>query len=246
MGRSERPPLWDSIDRTALSPPSPVLSGYDPAIGGNLLIEVQSLFGVEDSTVFTNYRRDDFFCRFYNLGDALLAALRISNPETDYGFWRRDGDLQAGGTETGTGEEFVRGELHNLNALIDLANNTWTVLIDEIPIFEKVPFNGTTQPCTLGPVAIKWQVAAGNRFAYGDNWMLVVGLSIETIEEFPPPLSIDSIVRNPPGSITHQLGCHSRVQLPDGMFTRPTKLIRRSSQLQQDRASRVEDLPADQ
>lgn len=119
-------------------------------------------------------------------------------------------------------------------------------MIDEIPNFEKVPFNGTNQTCTLGPVAIKWQVAAGNRFVYGDNWMLVVGLSIETIEEFPPPLSIDSIVRNPPGSITHQLGCHSRVQLPDGMFTRPTKLIRRSSQLQQDRASRVEDLPADQ
>jgi hypothetical protein len=176
--------------------------GYDPAVGGNPLIEVQSLFGIEDSTVLTNYRRDDFFYSFYNLGGALLAALRISNTETEYGFWRRDGDLQAGGTETDTGEDFVRGELHNLNALIDLANNTWTVLIDGIPIFENVTFNGTSQSRTLGPVAMEWQVAAGNRLAYGDNWMLVADLSIETIEEFPPPLIIDSIVRNPPGSIT--------------------------------------------
>jgi hypothetical protein len=138
-------------------------------MGGNPLIEVPSLFGVEDSTVFTNYRRDDFFYRFYNLGGALPAVLRISNTETDHGYWRRDGDLQAGGTETGTGEEFVRGELHNLNALIDLANNTWTILIDGIPIFEKVTFNGTNQSRTLGPVTMEWQVAAGNRFAYGDN-----------------------------------------------------------------------------
>ena len=85
MGHSKRPPLWDSIDR-----PSPALACYDPIIVGNPLIEVQSevqsLFGIEDSIVFTNYRRDDFFCRFYNLGGALLAALRISNTETDYRF----------------------------------------------------------------------------------------------------------------------------------------------------------------
>ena len=78
MGRSERPAAL-GFNRTALSPPSPVLSCYDPAMGGNPLIEVPSLFGVEDSTVFTNYRRDDFFYRFYNLGGALPAVLRISN-----------------------------------------------------------------------------------------------------------------------------------------------------------------------
>ncbi|MEO1836529.1 MAG: hypothetical protein ABGZ49_13660 [Akkermansiaceae bacterium] len=81
MGHSKRPPLWDSIDR-----PSPALACYDPIIVGNPLTEVQSLFGIEDSIVFTNYRRDDFFYRLYNLGGALLATLRISNPETDYRF----------------------------------------------------------------------------------------------------------------------------------------------------------------
>ena len=40
--------------------------GYDPIATGNPLVTFNLLFGVEDSTDFTNYRRDDFFITFYN------------------------------------------------------------------------------------------------------------------------------------------------------------------------------------
>ena len=53
---------------------------YDPAVGGNPLIEFQTLFGIEDST---NGRRDNFFISFYNINGNLLASLRLANGNND-------------------------------------------------------------------------------------------------------------------------------------------------------------------
>ena len=181
---------------------------YDPAAGGNPLIEFQTLFGIEDSTALTAFRRDDFFFSFYNMDGDLLAAIRISNTDSEYGFWRRDGSPGAGGTESDTGQDFVHGELHNLNARIDLNANRWSATLDGVPIFEDVLFNGTGIPRTLGPVAAEWQIAAGTPFGFGDNWMLVADLKVETIDLAPPPLKFDSLVREPTGefSLTWKAG----------------------------------------
>jgi len=175
---------------------------YDPAVGGNPLLEFQTLFGIEDSTEFTNFRRDDFFFSFYNMEGDLLAAIRISNADADYGFWRQNGSLHAGGTETDTGQEFIQGELHNLNARIDLGANRWTATLDGVPLFEDEIFNGTGVARTLGPVAAEWLVALGNPVGYGDNWMLVADLKVETVENPPPPLRIDSLQRDSLGEVT--------------------------------------------
>jgi hypothetical protein len=175
---------------------------YDPAVGGNPLLEFQMLFGIEDSTRLTNFRRDDFFLSFYNMDGALLAAIRISNRDSDFGFWRSTGNLAAGGTEIDTGQEFIHGELHNLSGQIDLQTNRWTVALEGVPLFGEVLFNGTGITRTLGPIAVEWQVAAGNPFGYGDNWMLVGDLRIETVEDPPPPIVIDSIVRSAGNSVT--------------------------------------------
>lgn len=180
---------------------------YDPAVGGNPLLEFQFLIGIEDSTSFTNFRRDDFFISFYNIGGALLAAIRISNRDAQFGFWRRDGNPQAGGTETDTGQEFIHGELHNLSGQINLETNQWTVALDGVPLFGNVTFNGTGIARTLGPIAVEWQVAAGNPIAFGDNWILVGDVRVETVEDPPPAIALDSIVHST-GNITLSWQAH--------------------------------------
>ncbi|MEO1836527.1 MAG: hypothetical protein ABGZ49_13650 [Akkermansiaceae bacterium] len=175
---------------------------YDPAVGGNPLLEFHMLFGIEDSTELTQFRRDDFFLSFYNMNGALLAAIRISNQDSDFGFWRSTGNLAAGGTEIDTGQEFIHGELHNLSGQIDLQTNRWTVALDGIPLFGEVLFNGTGITRTLGPIAVEWQVAAGTPNEYGDNWMLVSDIRIETVEYALPPIVFDSIARSADNTVT--------------------------------------------
>ncbi len=170
---------------------------YDPAVGGNPLIEFQTLFGIEDST---NGRRDNFFISFYNINGNLLASLRLANGNNDFGIWRRTGAISAGATESATAEDFIRGELHNLNARIDLVANTWTATLDGLPLFQNAVFNTTSQALTLGPVSAEWQLASALTSNWGDNWMLVADLRVETVDELPPV--IDSIVRNPSNSRT--------------------------------------------
>ena len=85
---------------------------YNPATESSAVTAFALLFGIEDSTEFTNYRRDDFFVSFYNTNGSALASVRISNTDTDYGFWYRNGSPQAQGyEEIDTGLDFVQGEL---------------------------------------------------------------------------------------------------------------------------------------
>lgn len=177
------------------------LVAYDPT-GKNPLVQFDLLFGIEDSTTFTNYRRDDFFISFYNNGGAPLASIRISNQDTEYGFWYRNGALsQPGGRETDTGLDFVQGELHTLSGIINFETNRWSAAVDGIPLFDNVPFNGTNQSLTFGFIAAEWQVGLGNPLGYGDNFMLLSDLRIETVEDPPPPIIIDSIERIASGDL---------------------------------------------
>jgi hypothetical protein len=185
-------------------PASPFISvfrnvDYDPVVEGNPLIEVNFFFGIDDSTALTDFRRDDFFFSFYNTNGDPLAFIRASNTEADFGFWWQDGV-----TQSYTGLGFIHEELHDLNIRIDLSGNRWSALLDSVPLFENETFTSTGLPRSLGPVAIEWLVAAGTASGYGDNWMLLDLVSIETIESEPPPLVIDSIVHEPNFQISLQ------------------------------------------
>ena len=167
---------------------------YDPAAQGNPRVSFALLFGVEDSTAETNFRRDDFFVTFYNGAGAPLASIRISNTDTDYGFWYRNGSPQSSGyEEIDTGLDFVQGELYELTGLIDFSANRWSAEIDGLPLFSDAVFNGTNRPLSLGFIGIEWQIAQGSPGGYGDNFILLSDLRLETLEESPPPIAIDSI-----------------------------------------------------
>lgn len=178
------------------------LINYDPIAAGNPLIAFNLLFGIEDSTDFTNYRRDDFFVTFYNNLGAPLASIRISNTDTDYGFWYRNGSPQAADyEEIDTGLDFVQGELQELTGTIDFESNHWSAEIDGLPLFTDAVFNGTNQSLYLGFIAIEWQIGQGAPRDYGDNFLLLTDLRIETVEDPPPPVVISSIGRDGNGDI---------------------------------------------
>ncbi len=175
---------------------------FDPIATGTPLVSFNLLFGIEDSTDFTNYRRDDFFITFYNNQGAPLAAIRISNTDTDYGFWSRNGSPQSSGyEEIDTGLDFIQGELHELTGIIDFESNRWTAEIDGLPLFIDVAFNGTNQALSFGFIAIEWQIDEGSPGRYGDNFLLLSDLRIETVEDPPPPVVIDSIEHDASGDI---------------------------------------------
>ena len=175
---------------------------YDPATGPSELVAFALLFGIEDSTEFTNYRRDDFFLTFYDSDGFPLAAIRISNTDANYGFWYRNGSpLSQGYEETDTGLDFVQGELQELTGTIDFGSNQWSAEIDGIPLFTEAEFNGTNRSLALGYIAIEWQIAQGNPGNYGDNFILVSDLRVETVEAIVPPVKIDSVTRGPDGNI---------------------------------------------
>lgn len=167
---------------------------YDPN-DGSPLIEIETLFGVEDSTSFTNFRRDYFFFSIYNINGDFLGGLRLSNTENDFGIWRQDGV-----NDTYTEVDFIRGELHTLVLRIDLEKNTWSALLDDISMFDEVQFTRTARTRTFGGLGVEWQVSAGVSSLYGDNWLLMADLHIETID--PPELAIEEIIRNASGDIT--------------------------------------------
>lgn len=184
---------------------------YDPAVSGRSLIRFQSLFGIEDSTSLTSFRRDDFFYTFYNIDGDLLASLRLSNKNSEYGIWRQDGSLLHGGLESDTGQDFIRGELHDLELLIDLAGNRWSAFLDNIPFFEDAQFNRTGLPLTLGPVAVEWETGTGTPSGYGDNWILVADILVESVDApvSDPPLKIDLVTRDSSGGLTIRWTAHA-------------------------------------
>ncbi len=167
---------------------------YDPVEQGNPLVAFALLFGIEDSTAVTNFRRDDFFVTFYNGPGAPLASIRISNTDTNYGFWYRNGSPRSAGyEEIDTGLDFVQGELYELTGLIDFGANRWSAEIDGLPLFSDVVFNGTNDSLSLGFIAIEWQIAQGSPGGYGDNFILLSDVRLETVEESLPPVAIDSV-----------------------------------------------------
>ena len=175
---------------------------YDPVANGNPLVSFALLFGIEDSTDFTNYRRDNFFVTFYNNLGAPLASIRISNTDTEYGFWYRNGSPQSQGyEEIDTGLDFVQGELQELTGVIDFESNRWSAEIDGLPLFTEAVFNGTNRPLYFGFIAIEWEIAQGSPRDFGDNFLLLSDLRLETVEEPPPPVRISSVRQNANGDI---------------------------------------------
>lgn len=166
---------------------------YDPSTGSSI-IEIETLFGIEDST---NSRRDYFFLSIYNITGDFLGGLRLSNNESDYGIWRQDGV-----SNTYTEVDFIRGELHTLVLRIDLEQNTWSALLDDIAMFDEVQFSRTGRTRTFGGLGVEWEVAQGSPFFYGDNWLLLADLHLETVE--PPELAINEISRKANGEVTLQ------------------------------------------
>ena len=133
---------------------------------------------------------------------APLASIRISNTDTDYGFWYRNGSPQSQGyEEIDTGLDFVQGELQELTGVIDFESNRWSAEIDGLPLFTEAVFNGTNRPLYFGFIAIEWQIAQGSTRDFGDNFLLLSDLRLETVEDPPPPVRISSIRQSADGNI---------------------------------------------
>ena len=156
--------------------------GYDHVAAGAPIVEVDTLLGIEDST---NNRRDDFYLSIYNSGGDRLASIRFDNqspdtPESQFGFWREDGVNQFD-----TLIDFVPGELYNLVATIDLENDTWSVDVDAVPLFTDAPFTSTNNPVNFGWLAFEWDITASSTHGYGDNFLLVADVVIQSLVEVP-------------------------------------------------------------
>jgi len=140
---------------------------YTPGAGDLDVIEIETLVGIQDSSV-GNDNRDSFFVSVFNKADQYLAGVRFSNIPESYGLWREDG---VGSTDTGL--VFVKGELHLLFMRIDLATNTWSATLDGLPLFTNAQFNASGKAVEMGYLAYEWQITSGNTLTSGDNWMLV-------------------------------------------------------------------------
>lgn len=156
--------------------------GYDHIANSAPIVELDILLGIEDST---NGRRDDFFLSIYNSSGNRLASIRFDNqdPEannTQFGIWRENGTNQFD-----TLFDFIPGELFNLVATIDLDNNTWSADIGGIPLFTDEQFTNTNNPVDLGFVAFEWDITAFTTLAYGDNFLLVADIIVQSLIEVP-------------------------------------------------------------
>ena len=152
---------------------------YDPVSNATPTVEFETLMGIEDST---NGFKDSFFFSFYNTGGNFLASLRFDNTDLNYGIWRLDGV-----TQTDTGIEFLRSQLHLLIATINFSNNTWSADLDSIPLFTNAQFNATGESLDLGFVAVEWQLTSSSTNEHGDNWMLVADLAVRAFPDGSVP-----------------------------------------------------------
>ncbi|MFT6864095.1 MAG: hypothetical protein ACJAVK_002657, partial [Akkermansiaceae bacterium] len=155
---------------------------YDHVANGAPVVEIDTLLGIEDST---NNRRDDFFISIYNSGGNRLASIRFDNEDpaafnSQFGIWREDG------TNTfDTLVDFIPSELFNLVATINLESNTWSADIGGIPLFTDQQFTNTENPVNFGFLAFEWDLAALIPLGYGDNFLLVADLIVQSIIEIP-------------------------------------------------------------
>ena len=152
---------------------------YDHLATEKPIVEINTLIGIEDST---NDRRDDFYFSIYNADGDRLASIRFDNesPETtnsQFGIWRVSDTHQFD-----TLFDFTLGELFNLVATVDLEENIWSASIDDIPIFENAQFSNTNAPVDFGFLAFEWELASLSPYNYGDNFLLVADLSIQSVD----------------------------------------------------------------
>ena len=154
---------------------------YDPVQEAHPIVEFEALIGIQDSS---NFRRDDFFITFYNIEGDFLAALNFNNTVASFGLWRLDGV-----SAIDTGDIFFRNEVMVLAISVNFAANEWSVVLDDIPVFENARFHASSRTLDLGSVAAEWLLSAPAVEAFGDNWMLFDEWSISAfpveLEEAP-------------------------------------------------------------
>ena len=156
--------------------------GYDHIASGAPVVEIDTLIGIEDST---NNRRDDFFISIYNSGGNRLASIRFDNEDpnslnSQFGIWWENGTNQFD-----TLVDFIPSELFNLFATIDLESNTWSADIEGIPLFTDEQFTNTNNPLDFGFLAFEWDLTANATSLYGDNFLLVADVIVQSVIEIP-------------------------------------------------------------
>lgn len=135
-------------------------------------ISFRTLMGIQDSS---NQRRDAFCFTVYNQIGKVLACLRFDNRNAHYGIWRFDGtDME------NTGTAFLRGQLYDLRFNISYTNNTWSALLDGLPLFTDKPFHTAGETLDFRGVAAEWIITGGSPQQYGNNWLLVADWKVTT------------------------------------------------------------------
>lgn len=164
---------------------------YQPESTDLQIVEVETLVGIQDSSVL-NPNRDSFFVSVWNSTGNYLAGVRFSNDPSSYGIWRNDGSAN----EVDTQGVFVRGELHLLYMRIDLAHNRWSAELDGLELFSDATFNATAEDVDMGFLAYEWQLTSSTTANYGDNWMLVADLVVRSVGRGSEPFVISGFERS--------------------------------------------------
>ena len=151
----------------------PLTEGASPA---REVVRFDVLFGI---TASTEGGDDLFQFAFFNANDDFLAALVLDTTIDDYGIWTDDGtDI------VHTGEDFLTDFVHALSLEIDLTSNTWSGTLDNIPIFDDLPFTTYDGDLDVGGVAAEWELSdaddPGDNWLLFDDWSLVATESVET------------------------------------------------------------------
>jgi len=165
----------------------------DPVSLGTPIIGLETLFGIQDST---NGRHDSFFFTFYSRSGIPLASVRFNNENlTGPSVWRTDGV-----SESDTGAEFIPNELHLLYVEINFESNTWSVYLDDIPLFNALPFTAASRAPDFGSLGVEWQLASASTRDHGNNFILVADMKVTTsVITTASPFAIDNITMDSSG-----------------------------------------------
>jgi hypothetical protein len=174
--------LWRSVNR-------------DP-LASDRLIHFSTEMAIIDSD---NEAYDSFYFSIFNQEDDLLASVVFDNSADAFGVWRYDSnafhDLSQG---------YDHATRYQLSLTIDYTANQWSGWLDDLSLFENVPFTESEEVRNLGDVAVEWELSdvdnPGTNWVYFDDWTLRESDRVQA----PPQedaLWLPEIVRLPNGRI---------------------------------------------
>jgi hypothetical protein len=165
----------------------------DPVALGQEVASFSVVFGIKDSTVDSNFRRDNFEFLVYNKNFQPLAGIQFDNstidsltglPQRSINLLYWNGTGPTGLVYTNTGYTFLPETMEVLDFRINFRTNRWTVTLGGTPLFQDISFYTGPNPRNLGSVLAQMQVTntypSSTDIYPGDNYMLFDDYRVST------------------------------------------------------------------